>query len=446
MRVEPSRLAGAARVPGDKSITHRAVLVASIAEGVSEIVNPGLGADNLSTLGAVRALGVEATHDDARHFTVVGRGLHGWTSPSEPIDCGNSGTTARLLSGMLAGAGVAASLVGDASLSRRPMRRVAAPLTDLGYTVDTTDGHLPLVISDAVPPEEKGVRAVLNVASAQVKSAILLSGLWRSKPTEVVEPAVSRDHTERLLRAMGARVASAPHYLDPERYAASPEAPMVTLQPGTPLSARRLEVPGDPSSAAFLLAAALLVGDGVVVEDVCTNPTRIRLLDVLQRMGGAVSRRRRRVVTTGEPVADLHAASAPLGGTEVSGFEIPLVIDEIPVLCVLGAAATGRFIVRDAGELRVKESDRIERVAALLAALGVTAETRPDGLEFDGLGGATWSGFEFDCGDDHRIAMAAIVAALAASTPSELTNTDCVAVSFPDFAETIGRLGAKVTE
>lgn len=446
MNVRPSRLKGAARVPGDKSITHRAVMLAALAEGTSEIRYPGVGEDNLSTLAAVRSLGVNATHDDATHFTVVGRGLRGLSKPDGPIDCGNSGTTARLLSGLLAGAGIHAELTGDASLSSRPMRRVAAPLRDLGYVVETSDaGTLPLRLLGGEPDvPETGARAVMQVASAQVKSCILLSGLFRDTPTEVVEPAVSRDHTERLLRALGARVVSSAHYLDPARHAESNEVPMVRLHPGGVLRGRVLEVPGDLSSAAFLLAAGALVGDGVTVESVSTNPTRARLLDVLARMGAPVSLTRRRALSTGEPAADLEVHSGELSATTIEGWEVPLVIDEIPILAVLGAASSGRFVVRDAAELRVKESDRIERTAALLSALGCDVETTEDGFSFEGLGGPVWKGFSFACGDDHRIAMAAIVAALAATSASSLTETECAAVSFPDFAEVLSSLGGEV--
>lgn len=446
MIVHPARLSGSTRVPGDKSVTHRAVMFASVAHGTSEIHHPGTGRDNLSTLSAMQSLGVEATYDDPEHFTVVGRGPEALAAPDEPIDCGNSGTTARLLVGLLAGIGVQATLTGDESLSRRPMRRVTAPLADLGYRVETTEGGtLPMRIDASVQPtDEEGARAVLAIASAQVKSCILLSGLFRSHPTEVVEPAVSRDHTERLLRALGARCESSKHYLAPARHAEDAMAPTVRLVPGRPLVGRVLEVPGDPSSAAFLVAAGLLVGDGLTIERVGTNPTRARFLDVFARMGGSARLTGRTALSTGEPAADIVVNAAELCGTEVSGFEVPLVIDEIPILAVVAAAANGRFVVRDAAELRVKESDRIERVAALLNAMGVEVETFEDGFAFDGRGGTGWSAFEFDCGDDHRIAMAAVVAALAADGPCTLHNTDCIAVSYPTFVETLERLGAEV--
>ncbi|MFT6398179.1 MAG: 3-phosphoshikimate 1-carboxyvinyltransferase [Bradymonadia bacterium] len=417
-------------------------MFAAVAEGTSEIHYPGTGQDNLSTLSAMGQLGVEATFDTPEHFTVVGRGPGALRAPSSPIDCGNSGTTARLLSGLLSGAQVLATLTGDESLSGRPMGRVAEPLRDIGYKVSTSDsGTLPLTIEDSRPTDTEGVRAVLRVASAQVKSCILLSGLYRDHTTEVVEPAVSRDHTERLLRAMGARVSSSRHYMNPAKHAGDPEAPMVRLYPGSTLRGRVLEVPGDPSSAAFLLASGAINGNGVAVEAMAINPTRVRFLDVLERMGASFSIRARRALTSGEPSATVTVTRSALQTTEIRGFEVPLVIDEIPVLAVVGAAATGRFVVRDAKELRVKESDRIATTIGLLNALGVTVEEHEDGFEFEGLGSACWEGFEFDCGDDHRIAMAAIVAALAASDPSSLLGTECVAVSFPEFGETVEKLG-----
>lgn len=440
--VRPASLAGTTRVPGDKSVTHRAVMFAAVAEGTSEIHFPGTGQDNLSTLAAMGQLGVEATFDDPEHFTVIGRGRDALRAPTNPIDCGNSGTTARLLCGLLAGAQVFATLTGDESLSIRPMGRVANPLRDIGYKIATAEsGTLPLTIEAGRPVDENGVRAVLRVASAQVKSCILLSGLYRDHATDVVEPAVSRDHTERLLRAMGARVSSSRHYMNPAAHADDAEVPMVRLYPGSTLRGRVLEVPGDPSSAAFLLASGAINGEGVAVEAMAINPTRVRFLDVLERMGASFTVRNRRALTTGEPSATVAVTRSALHGTEIRGFEVPLVIDEIPVLAVVGAAATGRFVVRDAKELRVKESDRIATTIGLLNALGVVVEEHEDGFEFEGLGSACWDGFEFDCGDDHRIAMAAIVAAIAASGPSSLQGTECVAVSFPEFGETVEKLG-----
>ena len=447
-------LSGTTRVPGDKSVTHRALLFSSIGDGVTEIEHPGTGADNLSTLSAIRQLGVEATFDDAAHFTVRGVGLRGWSTPAEPIDCGNSGTTARLLAGMLAGAGVEATLVGDASLSRRPMRRVADPLGDLGYRVETeASGTMPMRtlahagVDDLDEEAAAPMRAVLQVASAQVKSCILLSGLWRTSATEVVEPAPSRDHTERMLRVFGVRVQSSGHYAQPVRWAAHERLPTVVLSPpARPLRAHHLEVPGDPSSAAFLVGAALLSEGEVVVERVGTNPTRTGWLDVLERMGASIRWKKRTALTSGEPAADLSVGGARLSGVVIEGAEVPRVIDEIPLLAVIGAACTGRFEVRDARELRVKESDRIEETVKILRAMGVDVEVSEDGFAFEGLGGTGWAGIEVDGADDHRIAMAAVVAGLGASSPSTVTGTECIAVSYPSFVATLNALGGRLEE
>jgi len=441
-------LAGTVRVPGDKSVTHRAVMLASIATGVTEITNAGTGADNRSTMSAMAALGVPVHHDTADQVTVEGVGLRGLAAPDAPIDCGNSGTTTRLLAGLLAGANVEAELIGDASLSSRPMRRVSDPLGDLGYVVHTSDaGTLPMRVTGAPRTgDDIAVRAVLKTASAQVKSCILLSGLYRDTMTEVVEPAVSRDHTERMLRALGVRVESSAHYMDPRRSSEFETAPTVRLHAPERLVARPFEVPGDPSTAAFVVAAAALAGASVTIENVGTNPTRAAWLDVMKRMGVGASLRRRRMLTTGEPAADLAVRPGALTATTIRGGEVPLVIDEIPILCVLGAASTGRFEVHDARELRVKESDRIAETARILEALGCTVEVRDDGLSFDGLGEAAWDGFECSPADDHRIALSGIVAALAARTPSRIHDAECVAVSWPECVETFAALGARFDE
>jgi 3-phosphoshikimate 1-carboxyvinyltransferase len=458
MKIVPiDQFGGSTTVPGDKSVTHRAYLLSMLAEGESEIVGAGTGEDNRTTRDVIQYLGATVS-EDKEGDVVTGVGMRGLKSPGEPIDCGNSGTTARLLVGLLAGAGVEATLIGDESLSIRPMRRVADPLNELGYHVETEeDGTMPLrvvpqqieLVADDSEEETDGglgARAVLQIASAQVKSCILLSGLFRKNPTQVVEPAVSRDHTERLLRAYGARVESTGHYLRPNDYRDSENAPHVTLYPGTTLKGRRIEIPGDLSSAAFLLAAGLLVGEGITVENVGINPTRTGFLDALERMGADVQYKNRRVLTSNEPVADLHVAPQPLAAIDIRGGDIPLLIDEIPILCVLGAASSGRFRVRDAEELRVKESDRIATTSAILRGMGVEVEEFEDGLEFDGLGEAGWSGFEVDAALDHRIGMAGVVAALAASEPSSIKGSDAIAVSYPDFHEVMNRLGAEVSE
>lgn len=451
MRIHPldAPLKGEVRIPGDKSVTHRAVMLASIAQGDSLITDPGDGEDNVRTVEVMKQLGVEAEITD-EGIRVKGVGLHGLRNPTESLDCGNSGTTARLLVGLLAGAGIEAELIGDASLSSRPMARVADPLRDLGYVVETTgDRHtLPMRTSAKRAAEEnaQGTRAILKIASAQVKSCILLSGLYRNHDTQVVEPAVSRDHTERLLRAMGARVESTAHYMAPVNHAESQTLPTSQLYPGLALRGGKLEVPGDFSSAAFLIAAAIVAGERVTLRNVNTNPTRIGMLHVLERMNADISLENRRVLTTGEPVADIVVKPSKLQGTVVQGAEIPLLIDEIPVLCVLGALADGPFEIRDAKELRVKESDRVETTAEILEGMDVKVERREDGLLVHGTGKSGWNGFEIDAQHDHRVAMTAAVAGLGCVSDVKIHGAECIDISYPAFADHLISLGAKISK
>lgn len=450
MRIRPldAPLEGEVTIPGDKSVTHRATMLASIAEGESLIVDPGDGEDNVRTVHVMRQLGVDAEITDAG-IRVKGVGLHGLKNPSAPLDCGNSGTTARLLVGLLAGAGIEAELIGDASLSSRPMARVADPLRDLGYMVETTGEKHTMPMRTvgtrkAIEEDETGTRAVLNVASAQVKSCILLSGLYRENDTQVVEPAVSRDHTERMLRAMGHRVVSTAHYMDPIAHADSETLPTTHLHPGLPLRGGKLEVPGDFSSAAFLIAAGLVAGKRIVLRNVNTNPTRIGMLHVLERMNADIQQENRRVLTTGEPVADLIIEKSELQATTIEGAEIPLLIDEIPVIAVLAAMAEGVTVVRDAKELRVKESDRVETTAEILEGMGINVERLPDGLRIHGTGKTDWSGFEIDAQHDHRVAMAAAVAGLGCVEDVKIHGAECIDISYPAFADHLNHLGANI--
>lgn len=442
-------LEGEVTIPGDKSVTHRATMLASIAEGESLIVGPGDGEDNVRTVQVMRQLGVDAEITD-EGIRVQGVGLHGLKNPTEPLDCGNSGTTARLLVGLLAGAGVKAELIGDESLSSRPMARVADPLRDLGYGVETTgDNHtMPMrtLGTRTVEDADVGTRAVLNVASAQIKSCILLSGLFRETNTEVVEPAVSRDHTERMLRAMGNRIVSTAHYMDPLAHADAETLPTTHLYSGLPLRGGRLEVPGDFSSAAFIIAAGLVAGKRIVLRNVNTNPTRIGMLHVLARMNAEVKQKNRRVLTTGEPVADLVIEKSVLKGTTIEGAEIPLLIDEIPVIAVLGAMAEGILEIRDAKELRVKESDRVETTAEILEGMGVKVDRLPDGLRVYGTGKTGWSGFEIDAQHDHRVAMTAAVAGLGCKEDVKIHGAECIDISYPAFAEHLNSLGANIVK
>lgn len=451
MRIRPLRsaLRGELTIPGDKSVTHRAIMFASIAQGDSLIIGGGDGADNVSTADVMRKLGVDIRMDE-EGIHVRGVGLHGLKDPNDHLDCGNSGTTARVLLGLLAGANINATLIGDESLSGRPMARVADPLRDLGFTIETTGDRqtMPMstVAASADLDQREPVRAVLNVASAQVKSCILLAGLYRPSETEVVEPAASRDHTERLLRAMGQRVESTAHYMDPVRHAASDTLPTTRLHPGGSLRGGRLEVPGDFSSAAFMLAAAVIAGEKVTLKNVNTNPTRIGMLHVLERMGAQLTLTNRKVLTTGEPVADIVVERRALNATVVQGAEIPLLIDEIPVLAVVAAMAEGVTEFRDAKELRVKESDRVVTTANILRGMGVKVDELADGLRVHGVGRTEWNGFRVDAEHDHRIAMAAAVAALGCKEDVIIDGSDCINISYPTFSAAMRSLGADMDD
>ncbi len=443
IRITPvGRLEGRLGVPGDKSISHRAILFGALARGRTEISGLLESLDCLSTLNAVRRLGAEVTRKGAGHYLVDGAGLRGLVEPDDILDCGNSGTSARLLLGVLAGQPFWSVMTGDESLRRRPMGRVADPLRLMGATVVGRDGgrRLPLCIGGTRP-----LRAIVHrspVASAQVKTAVLLAGLWADGPVTVEEPALSRDHTERMLGSFGARFE-----IEPRR---------VTITPGEELHGRPVSVPGDISSAAFFLVAASIVADSrVTVESVGVNPTRTGLLDVLGAMGADVSRSRPSSprergqggesgadgTQTGEPAADLTVASADLRGTEVGGELVPRLIDEIPVLAVAACAADGVTRVRDAAELRVKESDRIRAIATELGHMGADIVELADGLEI--RGGRRLRGAAVQSAGDHRIAMALAVAGLCADGPTVIDDTDCIATSFPGFVQSLNELAGE---
>ena len=418
MRIEPATaLRGDLAVPGDKSISHRALLLAAVADGESEILGFGASEDTLSTAAAVRALGAEVAVEGDR-LTVGGVGLHGLREPAGPLDCGNAGTLMRLLPGLLAGQAGRFELTGDESLSRRPMERIAEPLRALGACVETSDGHAPLVVEGGRPL--RPIRWELPVASAQVKSCILLAGLYADGgPTTAVEPDASRDHTERLLEVAGARVRRKPR-----------EA---SVWPAERLRPLRLEVPGDFSSAApFLLAATLLPGSELRLHGVGINPTRTGFLAVLERMGARVAHFNRRVVG-GEPVADLEVHAAELVATEVRAEEVPALLDELPLFALAAAVARGESVVTGAQELRVKESDRLETVKDALRPLGVRIETRHDGLRVRGVPSRPKGGGVVDAAGDHRIAMLGAVAGLVSREGVQLRGAESAAVSFPDF-------------
>lgn len=419
--VSPSpSLSGALAVPGDKSISHRVALMAALAGGTSRITGFLDSEDCLNTLASMRALGADVRRDGTA-VTIRGTGGH-LKSPAGDLDCGNSGTGMRLMTGLLAGFPLSARLVGDASLCSRPMRRILDPLGTMGATVraEGADGRAPLRIDGR---NLRGIDYTLPVASAQVKSCLLLAGLRAQGTTRITEPVPSRDHTERLFRALGLPL--------------TVEGRTVSLTgtDGVPpvIPSRDWSVPGDISSAAFwLAAAAILPGSRVTVRNLGLNPSRTAFLDALRAMGADVVLGALRD-TDWEPQADVTVVGgAPLHGTEVRGAVIPNLIDEIPVLGVVAAFARGTTRFRDAAELRVKESDRIETTAAMLRVAGVRVDTHPDGLDIEG--GATVRGGTVESHGDHRIAMAGAVLALAATAPVEIRDTACVATSYPAFS------------
>jgi len=416
-------LAGRLGVPGDKSISHRALMFGAIAVGTTGITGLLEGEDVLRTAAAMRALGAEVERTGPGAWRVSGRGVGGLVEPADVLDMGNSGTAARLLLGLLSGHPLFAVMTGDGSLRRRPMKRVTDPLSATGAQFWTREGgRLPLAVRGATDPLP--IDYVLPVASAQVKSACLLAGLCAPGTTRVVEREPTRDHTENMLRHFGARVAVED----------TAEGRVVTLEGQPELVAAPVVVPGDPSSASFPIVAALLVpGSRVVVENVGLNPLRTGLFTSLREMGAALSIENARVAG-GEPVGDVVAEFAALRGVEVPPGRAPSMIDEYPVLAVAAAAAQGVTRMRGLAELRVKESDRLAATAALLAANGVRAEIEGDDLVVHGTGGAIPGGGTVETHMDHRIAMAALVMGLAARSPVAVDDAAFIDTSFPGFA------------
>lgn len=434
-------LFGSVPVPSDKSIAHRALLVSALADGPSELRRFSYGGDNVSTLGALRALGVGVEDDGRGTLRVGGVGLGGLRAPTDVIDCGNSGTTMRLLAGLLVAQPFASTLVGDASLSGRPMSRIAAPLRRRGASIEgqfhpTKAGEItaPLHIGGLKAGYALGEsEETLPIPSAQVKSALLLSGLYANGDTYVREPLVSRDHTERLLTALGVPLSAV--------------ATMVALESARfsgVLPAFALDIPGDLSAAAFLLAAGSLVAGSQIVVRACgANPTRSGVLDVLRDWGGHVVADARGDAL-GEPVADLHVEARPLFGRVVGGEATVRAIDEIPILAAVAGRANGVTVIADAAELRVKESDRLAAMATVLSAFGVANEERPDGLIIEGRPEGRLRASDVASGGDHRIAMAAAVLGLLGDGETRVRDVDCVATSFPRFAGTLRALGADI--
>jgi 3-phosphoshikimate 1-carboxyvinyltransferase len=418
-----ARLVGHVAVPGDKSISHRAVLIGAICDDETRISGFGRSADTEATIAAVRALGAEVVEEGPETLRVSGRGLMGLIPPDGEIDCGNAGTLVRLLSGILAGqANRVFELTGDPSLSRRPMERISEPLGRMGARFELTDGHLPMGIMGA---SLRSIDYALPVASAQVKSAVLLAGLYAEGETTVVEPAPTRDHTERMLGAAGARLTVRPT--------------SVTVRRAERLSLGDVEVPGDFSSAApFLVAATLVPGSELHVHGVNLNPRRTGLLGILERMGARITVYNRREIG-GEPGGDLEVHAAPLVGTTVAADEVPVAIDELPLFALAAAHARGESILRGAGELRAKESDRIDATVDALRALGVRARSTEDGLRVTGVP-ARPRGGRISSRGDHRLAMLGAVAGLASREGVRVEDADAVAVSFPGFFDMLEEL------
>ena len=420
-------LTGRIRVPGDKSISHRSIMLGSLAEGVTEVSGFLEGEDNLATLDAFRAMGVKIEGPVNGRVTIHGVGMHGLQAPSKPLYLGNSGTSMRLLSGLMAAQGFDVEMSGDASLSKRPMKRVTDPLRLMGAVVETTDkGTPPLKVKGG--QKLQGIDYVMPMASAQVKSCVLLAGLYAAGKTCVTEPAPTRDHTERMLTGFGYKV---------ERVGNK-----VCLEGGGKLTATPIDVPADISSATFfMVGAAITPGSDVVLEHVGINPTRIGVINILRLMGAQLDLLNEREVG-GEPVADIRVRAGKLKGIRIPEDQVPLAIDEFPALFVVAACAEGETVLTGAEELRVKESDRIQVMADGLVALGIDARPTPDGIVIQG--GKLGSG-QVDSHGDHRIAMAFAMAALRAAGPITITDCANVNTSFPGFVDLACGAGLTLT-
>jgi len=417
---------GTVRVPGDKSISHRSIMFGAIADGTTTVEGFLEGEDALSTLKAFQAMGVEIEGPDAGRVTIHGVGRDGLQAPAGELYMGNSGTSMRLLAGLLAGQPFDVTMTGDVSLSKRPMERVAAPLREMGAVVETAEGgRPPLTLRGG--QQLKAIDYVLPMASAQVKSCVLLAGMYAEGETRTTEPAPTRDHSERMLKGFG--------------YPVAVNGATATLSGGHRLKAVHIDVPADISSAAFfMVAASIAPGADLTLQHVGINPTRVGVINILREMGGDITLSNEREVG-GEPVADIRVRYAPLKGIDIPEEQVPLAIDEFPVLFVAAACAEGRTVLRGAEELRVKESDRIQVMADGLVSLGVNAQATPDGIIIDGgpIGGGRVNSHH-----DHRIAMSFSVAALRASDTIHIEDCDNVATSFPNFVELATQVGMRI--
>jgi 3-phosphoshikimate 1-carboxyvinyltransferase len=436
MRIRPARrITGALSLPGDKAISHRAAIVAALARGQSHIENFSTGDDCAATISCLKGLGVSAEMEAGGLLRIEGAGLEGLRAPRQPLDCGNSGSTIRMLAGVLAGQNFESTLTGDESLRLRPMKRVIEPLELMGARVESFEGRAPLLITGRVPL--KAISYEMAVASAQVKSCVLLAGLYAKERTSVIEVGGrrTRDHTERMLRWYGAQVT--------EREGDDASSNIITLEPEAQLKARDFRIPGDISSAAFFIAAAcLLPGSNLRIRGAGLNPTRTTFLSTLRALGADVraeqsSDSRGRWVELDEPSGDITVrggaglAPAKQEANLLSGSLIPQLIDELPMLAVLGTQVTGGLEIREASELRLKETDRIAATVENLRAMGAAVEEHEDGLTIPER--ARLRGAKINAHDDHRIAMAFSIAALLAEGESEIEGAECVSVSFPEF-------------
>ncbi|MCR4675088.1 MAG: 3-phosphoshikimate 1-carboxyvinyltransferase [Lachnospiraceae bacterium] len=426
-------LKGKIKVPGDKSISHRGIMFGSISEGITELDGFLNGADCISTMNCFKHMGINISHEN-EHVIIHGKGLHGLNAPLETLDVGNSGTTTRLISGILSGQTFSSTLNGDASIQARPMKRIMTPLRLMGADIvsEKNNDCAPLLISP-VKQGLKGIHYDSPVASAQVKSCILLAGLYADDKTTVTEPVLSRNHTELMLRGFGADVTS--------------KGTTATIAPNPSLSGQKIFVPGDISSAAyFIVAGAICQHSDLLIENVNTNPTRAGIISVALSMGASLELLNKRNVS-GEEVCDLHVKTSDLHGCEIKGDIIPTLIDEIPIICVMAACAKGDTIISDASELKVKESNRIDTVIENLKAMGVSCEAKEDGMIIHGQ--SNEKGHDFFYGAqiktymDHRIAMSFAIASLCATGETTLDHPECVDISYPEFYKTLTSISNK---
>jgi 3-phosphoshikimate 1-carboxyvinyltransferase len=425
--VEPRKNAkGEITVPGDKSISHRSIMLASIAEGTSRVTGFLEGEDCLATMNAFQQMGVQIDRTSPGELTIHGVGRDGLIQPDKELDLGNSGTSMRLLTGLLAGQSIQTELIGDASLMKRPMRRVCDPLSQMAANVSTSkDGTPPILIRPV--DQLQAITYELPVASAQVKSALLLAGLYAKGTTTVIEPKITRDHTERMLESFN--------------YPLEIKDGCVSVEGGKQLQATELQVPADISSAAFFIVAACIAGQGeITIHNVGINPTRTGVLDILQQMNASIEVHNQAMMG-GEPTASITARASQLKGIDVPTHLVPSAIDEFPIICIAAACAEGVTRVSNAEELRVKESDRISQVAKGLATLNIEVEEFADGLA---ITGGEFSGGIIDSGHDHRVAMSFAVASLRANSTIEITDCQNVTTSFPGFVELANSIGLNI--